>query len=154
MELTDLYSGMILEIAANIPAAPRLADPDASARRVSRVCGSVVEIDLKVRDGVVSEFGQAVSACALGQTSAAIVAANIVGSTPDELLLVRTQMHAMLKAGGPPPGGRWEALKYLEPVREYRPRHASTLLVFDAVADALAAIAANAEPREPVAAAS
>ena len=138
MELSDLYSEKILTLAANIPAAPRLADPDASARRVSRVCGSIVEVDLKLSDGVVSAYGQSVSACALGQTSAAVVAANIVGATPDELRLVRTQMAAMLKAdGAPPTGERWADLKYLEPVREYRPRHTSTLLVFDAVADAL-----------------
>ena len=95
---------------------------------------------------MVSAYGQAVSACALGQTSAAVVAANIVGATADELRLVRTQMIAMLKAdGAPPTGERWADLKYLEPVREYKPRHASTLLVFDAVVDALDAIAAKAE---------
>jgi len=140
MELTDLYSGMILEIAANIPDAPRLKNPDASARRTSRVCGSIVEVDLRVEDGVIVGFGQDVSACALGQTSAAIVAKHIVGATADEMRQVGAEMHAMLKADGPPPGGRWDELKYLEPVRDYRPRHASTLLVFDAVVDALDAI--------------
>jgi NifU-like protein involved in Fe-S cluster formation len=155
MELSDLYSEKILTLAANVPAAPRLADPDASARRVSRVCGSIVEVDLKVTDGVVSAYGQSVSACALGQTSAAVVAANIVGATPDELRLVRSQMVAMLKAdGAPPSGARWSDLQFLEPVREYKPRHASTLLVFDAVVDALDAIALKSESKEPVTAAS
>jgi NifU-like protein involved in Fe-S cluster formation len=155
MELSDLYSEKILTLAANVPAAPRLADPDATARRVSRVCGSIVEVDLKLQDGVVSAYGQSVSACALGQTSAAVVAANIVGASPDELRLVRTQMIAMLKAGGAPPAGqRWSDLQYLEPVREYKPRHASTLLVFDAVVDALDAIAMKSESNEAVAAAS
>jgi NifU-like protein involved in Fe-S cluster formation len=155
MELSDLYSEKILTLAANIPAAPRLADPDGSARRVSRVCGSIVEVDLKLSDGVVSAYGHSVSACALGQTSAAVVAANIVGATPDELRLVRTQMSAMLKAdGAPPTGERWADLKYLEPVREYKPRHASTLLVFDAVVDALDAIAQRSESKEAVGAAS
>lgn len=155
MELSDLYSEKILTLAANAPVAPRLAEPDASARRVSRVCGSIVEVDLKLAGGVVSEYGQHVSACALGQTSAAVVAANIVGATPDELRLARTQMIGMLKAdGAPPTGDRWSDLRYLEPVREYKPRHASTLLVFDAVVDALDAIAAKAESPEAVAAAS
>ena len=155
MELSDLYSEKILTLAANIPVAPRLADPDASARRVSRVCGSVVEVDLKLEGGAVSAYGQSVSACALGQTSAAVVAANILGATPDELRLVRTQMVAMLKAGGAPPTGtRWSDLQYLEPVREYKPRHASTLLVFDAVVDALDAIAGKSESKEAVAAGS
>lgn len=155
MELSDLYSEKILTLAANIPAAPRLIDPDASSRRVSRVCGSVVEVDLTLTDGAVSAYGQAISACALGQTSAAVMAANIIGATPDELRLVRTQMIAMLKAdGAPPTGERWSDLQYLEPVREYKPRHASTLLVFDAVVDALDAITQKPESNEAVAAGS
>jgi NifU-like protein involved in Fe-S cluster formation len=141
MELSDLYSEKILKIAANQPIPGRLADPGASARRVSRVCGSTIEVDVAVSDGVISGYGHEISACALGQTSAAVVARNIVGSTPDEMRLVRTQMVAMLKADGAPPAGeRWSDLKYLEPVRDYPTRHMSTLLVFDAVVDALDAI--------------
>lgn len=138
MKLTDLYSEKILEIAGNPPAMPRLAHPQATARRVSRVCGSVIEVDVNVADGLVSAFGYDIRACALGQTAAAIVAGHVVGATPDELRTVRTQMIAMLKADGPPPSGeKWADLKYLEPVRDYPPRHASTLLVFDAVVDGL-----------------
>lgn len=141
MELSDLYSEKILEIAANQPIPGRLANPGASARRVSRVCGSSIEVDVALTDGVISGYGHTISACALGQTSAAIVASRIVGTPAEELRLVRTQMYAMLKANGAPPAGeRWADLKYLEPVREYRPRHTSTLLVFDAVVDALDAI--------------
>lgn len=144
MELSDLYSEKILEIAANPPPAPRLADPEASARRVSRVCGSMIEVDIAVQDGVISAFGQEVSACALGQTSAAIVAREIVGTPVSEFRALHRQMVDMLKADGAPPSGKWADLAYLEPVRDYRPRHASTLLVFDAVADALDAIEARA----------
>ena len=140
MDLSDLYSEKILEIAANQPIPGRLANPGATARRVSRVCGSSIEVDVALTDGVISGYGHTISACALGQTSAAIVAARIVGTPADELRLVRTQMYAMLKADGAPPDGRSDDLKYLEPVREYRPRHTSTLLVFDAVVDALDAI--------------
>ena len=148
MELSDLYSEKILEIMAQIPAMPRLACPDASARRVSPVCGSMIEVDLKVSDGRISAFGQAVSACALGQASAAIVAKQIVGSTPDEMRLVRTQMHAMLKAAGPfPADAKWAELQCLAPVRDYPPRHSSTLLVFDAVVDALDVIERNSKSR-------
>lgn len=152
MELSDLYSEKILEIAANQPVPGRLAEPGASARRVSRVCGSTIEVDLALTDGVITGYGHAISACALGQTSAAVVAANVVGATADEMRLVRTQMYAMLKANGAAPaGGRWENLKFLEPVREYRPRHTSTLLVFDAVVDALDAIEGVKTPSpEPV----
>ncbi|MEX0859693.1 MAG: iron-sulfur cluster assembly scaffold protein [Cucumibacter sp.] len=137
MELTDLYSTKILELAGNIPTMPRLNDPQATARRVSRVCGSVVEVDLNLKDGRVSDYAHAVSACALGQTSAAIIAKHIIGATPDELRTLRTQMIAMLKADGPPPSGKWAELAYLQPVRDYKPRHASTLLVFEAVVDCL-----------------
>jgi len=149
MELSDLYSQKILEIAANQPVPGRLAHPDASARRVSRVCGSSIEVDVAVHDGVISEYGHALAACALGQTSAAIVASHVVGTSVEEFRALRQQMTAMLKADGAPPTGRWADLAYLEPVRDYPPRHTSTLLVFDAVADALDKI----EIAEPVKAA-
>jgi NifU-like protein involved in Fe-S cluster formation len=137
MELSDLYSQRILEIAANQPIPGRLAAPDASVRRVSRVCGSSIEVDIAVRDGVIAGYGHSISACALGQTSTAIVAANIIGTPPAEFRALRDEMTAMLKSGGPPPTGRWADLAWLEPVRDYAPRHTSTLLVFDAVVEAL-----------------
>ena len=156
MELSDLYSEQILEIAANQPVPGRLAQPGATARRVSRVCGSAIEVDVSLQEGRITGYGHAISACALGQTSAAVVAANIVGATAEEMRLVRAQMYAMLKADGAPPTGvRWDRLKYLEPVRDYRPRHTSTLLVFDAVVDALDVIEGVKTPvPEPVAAVS
>lgn len=149
MELSDLYSQKILDLAGNARQPGRLADADASARKVSRVCGSVVEVDLQVRDGIIAGYGHEVSACALGQTSAAVVAREIVGTPVDEFRRVRLQMHAMLKENGAPPTGKWDDLRYLEPVREYRARHMSTLLVFDAVVEALEKI----ESTESVAAA-
>ncbi|HEV7344507.1 MAG TPA: iron-sulfur cluster assembly scaffold protein [Devosia sp.] len=137
MELSDLYSQKILDLAGNAPQPGRLAMADASARKVSRVCGSVVEVDVVVRDGHITGYGHEVSACALGQTSAAVVAREIVGTRIEEFRQVRQQMHAMLKENGAPPEGKWSDLRYLEPVREYRARHMSTLLVFDAVVEAL-----------------
>lgn len=138
MELSDLYSQRILEIAANQPIPGRLDRPDATVRRVSRVCGSSIEVDIVTRDGRITGYGHDISACALGQTSAAIVATNIIGTPVGEFLAIRDQMTAMLKANGPPPAGKWSDLAYLEPVRDYAPRHTSTLLVFDAVAEAIA----------------
>jgi NifU-like protein involved in Fe-S cluster formation len=138
MDLSDLYSEKILEIAGNQPIPGRLADAHASARRVSRVCGSTIEVDIRLEHGVITAYGHEVQACALGQTSAAIVATHVVGTSAAEFRRVREEMTAMLKADGDPPAGeRWVDLKYLEPVRDYRPRHTSTLLVFDAVCDAL-----------------
>ncbi|MBN9309976.1 MAG: iron-sulfur cluster assembly scaffold protein [Devosia sp.] len=144
MELSDLYSERILELAGNQPRPGRLPDAHASARRVSRVCGSTIEVDVKVEDGVITGYGHEIQACALGQTSAAVVATHVVGTPTSEFRRVRDEMTAMLKDNGPPPAGdRWADLKYLEPVREYRPRHTSTLLVFDAVCEALDKIEAS-----------
>lgn len=143
MELSDLYSEKILQIAGNPLKAPRLAAADASARKVSRVCGSSIEVDIVVEDGVITAYGHDLSACALGQTSAAIVAREIVGTPADEFRSVREQMLRMLKEEGAPPTGKWEDLRFLEPVREYKPRHTSTMLVFDAVVEALDKIAAK-----------
>lgn len=137
MELSDLYSERILDLAGNAVQPARLPAPDASARKVSRVCGSMIEVDIVVRDGVIVGYGHDLSACALGQTSAAIVAREIVGTPVIEFLAIRQGMHDMLKAGGVPPGGKWADLRYLEPVRDYPARHVSTLLVFDAIAAAV-----------------
>jgi len=144
MELSDLYSQKILEIAANQPIPGRLVAPHATARRVSRVCGSSIEVDISVSaEGKISAYGHKISACALGQTSAAIVATHIVGTPMAEFRALRGQMTDMLTATGTPPSGKWSDLAYLEPVRDYPPRHTSTLLVFDAVVDALDKIEAG-----------
>lgn len=136
--LNDLYSERILAAAAAIPPARRLPAPDASARKVSRVCGSEVVVDIVVEDRRVADFGIEAKACALGQASSSIVARAVIGATPEELFRVRDEMRAMLKDAGPPPAGaRWRALEALTAIRDYPQRHASTMLVFDAVAEAL-----------------
>lgn len=149
MELSDLYSQKILDLAGNAPQPGRLDDADGSARKVSRVCGSMIEVDVLVRDGVITGYGHEISACALGQTSAAVVAREIVGTPVGEFREIREKMHAMLKENGAPPTGKWDDLRYLEPVRDYSARHMSTLLVFDAVVEAIE----KAESVESVAAA-
>jgi SUF system NifU family Fe-S assembly protein len=141
--LDDIYNTRILEFAGNIPRIGRLPDADASARAHSRLCGSTVTVDVKMADGRVSDFAHDVKACALGQASSSIMAQNVVGSTPDELRQLRETMQKMLKENGSPPEGRWSDLKYLEPVRDYRARHASTMLTFDAVVDAVNQIEAK-----------
>jgi len=140
-ELDSIYSDRILELAANMPQAKRLARPDASATAHSKLCGSTVTIDLALDGGRIAAFGQTVKACLLGQASAAIVAERIIGSTVPEIHTVAAEMRRMLKEKGPPPSGRWSDLALLQPVRDYRARHASTLLVFDALEKALADIA-------------
>lgn len=146
--LNDIYNRRILELAAGIPRLGRLEHPDASATAHSKLCGSTVTVDLTVRDGVVADFAHDVKACALGQASSSIMGALVVGSTPDELREVRETMRTMLKENGPAPIGRWADLAVLEPVRDYRARHASTLLTFDAVVDALDQIEARKKAAE------
>lgn len=136
--LNDLYSERILSSAAAIPPARHLPSPDASARKVSRVCGSEVVVDLVIRDGVIADFGLEAKACALGQASASVVARNIIGESPLEMFRLRRVMHAMLKDQGPAPAGeRWRDLEMLTAIRDYPQRHASTMLVFEAVCAAL-----------------
>jgi NifU-like protein involved in Fe-S cluster formation len=137
MDLSDLYSQKILDLAGNALQPVRLTAPSGTARKVSRVCGSTIEVDVLLEDGVIVAYGHSVSACALGQTSAAVVAREIVGTPVAEFRALHGQMHAMLEGEGAPPAGKWDDLKYLEPVREYRARHMSTLLVFDAVVEAI-----------------
>ena len=141
--LDDIYNAKILELAGNIPRIGRLDEPDATARAHSRLCGSTVTVDVKMADGRISDFAHDVKACALGQASSSIMARNVVGSTPDELRSLRGAMLKMLKENGSPPDGRWGDLKYLEPVRDYKARHASTMLTFDAVVDAVNQIEAR-----------
>ncbi len=141
--LNEVYNAKILDLAGNIPRLGRLSAPDASATAHSRLCGSTVTVDLKMDGDIVADFAHEVRACALGQASSAVMAANIVGARAAELRAVREAMRLMLKENGPPPGGRFADLKFLEPVRDYRARHASTMLTFDAVVDALDQIAAG-----------
>jgi len=136
MTISDVYNAKILEFAGNIPRIGRLEGAGGSSKAHSKLCGSTVTVDVKVSDGRVSDYAHDVKACALGQASASIVAANAVGCSLEELQTVKNEMSAMLKEGGEAPTGRFGDLKYLEPVREHRARHASTLLVFDAVVKA------------------
>ena len=138
--LDDIYNKRILEFAGTIPRIGRLPQPDATATAHSRLCGSTVTVDLKMDGDVVTDFAHDVKACALGQASSSIMAQHVIGASADELRAVRDTMLKMLKENGAPPEGRFADLKYLEPVRDYKARHASTMLTFDAVVDAIGQI--------------
>jgi NifU-like protein involved in Fe-S cluster formation len=141
--LDEMYNRRILELAADIPRQGRLANPDATATAHSRLCGSTVTVDLSMDGETITDFAAEVQACALGQASSSIMARHVVGSTAHELREVREAVRRMLKEGALPPQGKWADLAVLEPVREYKARHASTLLTFDAVVDAIARIEAR-----------
>ncbi|XSG82233.1 MAG: iron-sulfur cluster assembly scaffold protein [Methyloligella sp. ZOD6] len=148
----NIYSQRILRLASDIPRCERLTNPQASATAHSKLCGSTVSIDLAMEDGVVTDYGQEVKACLLGQSSASVMGREIIGSTAEELRAIGNVMRKMLKEEGPVPTGRWADLAALEPVKDYKARQPSTLLVFDAVEDAISQIEAqrrDAEAAEP-----
>ncbi|MDR3511874.1 MAG: iron-sulfur cluster assembly scaffold protein [Caulobacteraceae bacterium] len=135
--IDDLYSTRILKLAANMPHAGRLAAPDASAEKVSKLCGSKITVDVVVKDGKVADFAQDVRACALGQAAAAVLGEHVMGASLSEIEVARDGLRAMLKADGPPPEGRFAELAVLAPVKDYPARHASTLLAFEAALEAV-----------------
>jgi len=143
--INDVYNGRILEFAGNIQRVGRLENPDATATAHSKLCGSTVKIDLKIDGPVVTDFAHDVKACALGQASSSIMASHVVGSTASELRELRETVRKMLKENGSPPQGKWADIALLEPVRDYKARHASTMLTFDAVVDAIGQIEAKAK---------
>jgi NifU-like protein involved in Fe-S cluster formation len=135
--LNDVYNARILDLAGNIPRLGRLENPDASATAHSKLCGSTVTIDLKMDGPVVKDFAHDVKACALGQASSSLMARHVVGAKAEDLRALRETVRKMLKENGPAPTGPWADFAVLEPVRDYKARHASTLLTFDAVVSAL-----------------
>ena len=141
--LNDIYNKRILELAADIPRLGRLPSPDASATAHSKLCGSTVTVDLSMRDGAVTDFAHDVKACALGQASSSIMGRHVIGATAAELRALRDEVRRMLKENGAPPEGAWADVAVLEPVRDYKARHASTLLTFEAVVDAVGQIEAR-----------
>jgi NifU-like protein involved in Fe-S cluster formation len=141
--LNDVYNTQILELAGNIPRIGRLSSPDASATAHSKLCGSTVTIDLTMQGDTVTDFAHEVKACALGQASSSIMERHVIGAHADELRALRDTVRRMLKENGAPPDGKWEEIKVLEPVRDYKARHASTLLTFDAVVAAIDEIEAK-----------
>ncbi|TNM62100.1 iron-sulfur cluster assembly scaffold protein [Aliirhizobium smilacinae] len=141
--MDDIYSNRILEFAGNITRSGAMPDADASSEKHSKLCGSKVRVYLKLDGDLVTDFSHEVRACALGQASSAIMALHVVGATSGELRQARLDMLAMLKDGGEGPVGRFEEMRYLRPVKDYKARHASTMLTFDAVVDVLDQIEAK-----------
>ncbi|MEM0928397.1 MAG: iron-sulfur cluster assembly scaffold protein [Pseudomonadota bacterium] len=135
--MDDLYSDILLEAAGSLPPAGALADPDGTARRISKVCGSEVEVDLALEAGAVADYALRVKACALGQASSSLLAKVLKGSNAAELRALQPVMEAMLRSDGSAPEGRFSSLEALQPIKAYPARHASTLLIFGAVVDAL-----------------
>ncbi len=141
--INEVYNKRIIELAGNIPRLGRLPDAQASATAHSKLCGSTVTVDLKMEGDEVTDFAHEVKACALGQASSSIMARYVIGAKADELRNLRETVRNMLKENGTPPEGKWADIAVLEPVRDYKARHASTMLTFDAVVDAVNQIEAK-----------
>lgn len=141
--IDDVYNRKILELAGNIPRLGRLAAAQASATRHSRLCGSTITVDLVLDGERVADYAHEVKACALGQAAASVLARHIIGATTAEVRQARDALHAMLKENGAPPGGRFEEAAVLEPIRDYKARHASTMLAFEAACAAIDEIEAK-----------
>ena len=137
-DLIKLYSGRILELAAAIPLTDRLKAPHASIKKRSPLCGSTVTVDVTVENGRISEFGQDVKACALGQAAASVVGSHILGRTRAEVETARDQLKAMLKSEGPVPDAPFDGLEVLMPARDFKNRHASIMLTLEAATEAMA----------------
>lgn len=135
--MDDIYNNRILEFAGNIPLAGAMADADAQAQKHSKLCGSQVKVYIKMDGDRVSQFSHEVRACALGQASSSIMAHHVVGAGRSEIRKARQDMIDMLTANGEGPEGRFEDMRVLKPVKDYKARHASTMLTFEAVCDCL-----------------
>jgi len=135
--LDQIYNARILELAGNIPRVGRLARPDATATAHSKLCGSTVTVDIALSDGRVTDYAHELRACALGQAAASILARHVIGTPVGELRAARESLRRMLAENAPPPEGKWADLAVLAPVRDYRARHAATLLAFDAAVSAV-----------------
>lgn len=149
--LDNVYNRRILELASSIPRLGRLPSPEASATAHSKLCGSTVTVDLVMDGDTVADFAHEVKACALGQASSSIMARNVIGAKSGELRELRETVRKMLKENGPAPSGKWAEIGVLEPVRDYKARHASTLLTFDAVVSAIDQIEAKRNAPPPAA---
>ncbi len=143
-DMIKLYSGRILALAADMPRTKRLDNATATAKKRAPLCGSTVTVDI-VHDGdVITDYGQDVKACALGQAAAAVIGAQIVGLTFAQVQQGRDELFAMLKTDGPVPAAPFDGLDVLQPAKDYKNRHASILLAFDATLEALQATKATA----------
>lgn len=138
-DLIKLYSGRILQLAANIPHLGRLDAPDGSAKRRSPLCGSSVTVDVAMQDGRVAAYAQDVKACALGQAAAAVFGGAVIGRTRVEVEAARDALAAMLTSGGPAPAAPFDGFEALLPARDYKNRHASIMLSLEAASEAILA---------------
>ena len=136
-DLIDLYSKRILALAANIALTERLDNPQSTVKKISPMCGSMVTVDICINENKVVNYGHEVKACALGQAAASVISKSIIGSDVDKILTAREELINMLTNDGSSPNKPFEELEVLQPAKDFKNRHSSILLTFDAIADAI-----------------
>ncbi|WP_074381632.1 iron-sulfur cluster assembly scaffold protein [Bartonella doshiae] len=141
--IDNIYSDKIFEYAAHISRIGRLHNPDATSKKHAHLCGSTITVDLKVKNCIVTDFAHEVHACLLGQASASLVASHVIGQTTEDITALREIIYYMLTENGPPPQAPFEAFSCLQHIKDYKARHASTMLAFDATIDCIEQIEKN-----------
>ena len=136
-DLIDLYSKRILALAANIALTERLDNPQSTVKKRYPMCGSMVTVDICISENKVVDYGHEVKACALGQAAASVISKSIIGSDVDRILTAREELIKMLTKDGSTPNKPFEELEVLQPAKDFKNRHSSILLTFDAIADAI-----------------
>ena len=140
-DLIKLYSGTILQMAADPIYRERLSEPDASVTKRSPLCGSAITVDINVKNGIITHYGQDVRACALGQASSTIIGKAIIGRSLKEVSKAYEELSDMLTNNGPTTSKPIDDLYMLQPASEYKNRHASILLAIEATLAAFQQIA-------------
>lgn len=136
-DLIDLYSKRILALAASIELTKRLENPQSTVNKRSPMCGSMVTIDICINENKIVDYGHEVKACALGQAAASVISKSIIGSDIEKILNAREELIDMLTKDGSPPKKPFDELEVLQPAKDFKNRHSSILLTFDAIADAI-----------------
>lgn len=138
--IDDLYSREILRRTTQLQHVGHLANPQAVADKVAKLCGSTIHVELNMEGDVVTDFAQQVQACALGQASAAILSQNIIGATGAEVLAAREALRKLLKGEPSAFPERFSDLQILASVKDFPARHASTLLPLEAASAAISSL--------------
>lgn len=130
--LMRVYNQELIALSSQAETPHHLDQPSARASAVSVICGSEVMVELGIENDRVTRFGYAVDACALTKSVVAVMKRAILGKTRGDIFQAGESLRAMLD-GGAVPIGDWSNLKILSPVVDYKARHDSIMLPFEAV---------------------
>ena len=131
-----LYSPALLGLATGLAQYPFDPDLPLTAEARSRSCGSVIALGLALDEsGRIARIGMRVSACAIGQASAALLAQGTIGAEPSRIAATAAGLSAWLAGEGDLPP--WPGLEPLAPALAHPGRHGALLLPWKAAVAAL-----------------